>query len=97
MAIDAVARHLLASGEPHPGQGFHTGDQAVEHRDAESAARLERVHADVEIAADIVLLPERRPPDVADSFRVGNPLRRRITAEPIEVEVHGVVDGVVHW
>lgn len=46
--------------------------------------------------ADVVLLAERRPPDVADSLRIGDALRRRIGAEPVEVEVHRVVDDVVH-
>ena len=50
----------------------------------------------VEITADVILLAERRPPDVADSLRIGDALRRRIGAEPIEIEVHRVVDDVVH-
>jgi hypothetical protein len=42
MAVDAVARHLFAGGEPHAGQGLHPGDQPVEHRDAERAAGQRR-------------------------------------------------------
>ena len=53
------------------------------------------MHADVEIAADVILLAKRRPPDVTDPLRVGNPLCRRIAAEPVEVEVHRVVNDVV--
>ena len=75
---------------------LHLADQPVQHRNAQRAAGLERVHADVEIPADIVLLAERRPPDVADSLRIGDALRRCIGAEPIEIEVHRVVDDVVH-
>src|SRR5262249_2573481 len=87
---------LFAGREPYTGEGLHPGDQPIEHRDPQRAAGLKRMHAHVEISTDIVLLAERRPPDVADSLRVGNPLRRRVAAEPIEVEVHRVVDDVVH-
>jgi hypothetical protein len=49
-----------AGREPHAAECLHSGDQSIEHRDAQCAAGLERVHADVQIAADIVLLTECR-------------------------------------
>jgi hypothetical protein len=97
MAVDAVARDLFAGWEPHTGQGFHPGDQPIEHRNAQRAAGLEGVHADVEIAARVVLLAERGPPDIKDPLRVGDPLCRWVAAEPVEVEIHRVVDDIVHW
>ena len=80
IAVDAMARYLFAGGEPHAGQGLHPANQPVQHRDAQRAAGLERVHPDVEIPADVVLLAERRPPDIADSLRISDALRRRIGA-----------------
>ena len=67
----------------------------VEHGDAQRAARDEGMHADVEVAALLVLLQERRPPDLLDMLGIHHALRVVLAVEPGEAEEHRVVDGVV--
>src|SRR6478736_6030810 len=92
---EAVPGDLLAAGEPHAGQGLHARDQPVHHLDPQRAPRDERVHDDVEIAADAILLTERRPPQIEYAVRIGDALRRVAAAQPGEAVVHRVVDGIV--
>src|ERR1044071_9232722 len=58
-------------------------------------ARNEGMHADVEIAALLVLLQEGRPPDLLDMVGVHHALRLVLGVEPGEPEEHRVVDGVM--
>ena len=95
MSGEDVARHLLAGREPHAGQALHALDQAVEHGDAQRPARDEGMHADIEVAALLVLLQEGRPPDLLDMLGIHHALRVVLGVEPGEAEEHRVVDGVV--
>ena len=90
-----MARDLLAGREPDAGQGPHAADQPLEHGDAQRPAGDEGMHADVEIAALLVLLQEGRPPDLLDMIGIHHALRLVLGVEPGEAEEHRVVDGVV--
>src|SRR5262249_44767208 len=93
--LQTIARQSFAGGEPDAGQGFHAGDEPVQHRRPKGATGNEGMQANVQITALLVEVLEGIPPDLEHALRVGQALPLRSTANPAKIEKHGVVNGVV--